>query len=418
MEKIRIEGGIPLNGEVRIQGSKNTALPVMAAALLHEGTCVLENCPRIADVFCMEKILQALGAVTCWEGHRLILDCSHLTGIRVPAGFAGQMRSSIMLLGSMLGRMGGLKIAYPGGCTIGRRPINWHLQVMKEMGASVTEDQEGLYASCGRLEGTALRLPFPSVGATENALLAAVRARGTTVISGCAREPEILHLCDFLAELGVPLWGAGTGCIRVEGGARLRDAVFSIPPDRIVAGTYLYAGAATRGRVDLQEAPVEEMGAILAAYEKMGGQYSISSGTLRTNSAFLCRPIPWVRTESYPGFPTDMQSALLTVLCTVPGRSVICETIFEDRYKVVPELWKMGADISLTGRRACVRGGPRLAGTGVTARELRGGAALVLAGLAAEGVTQLEGWQFVKRGYEDLLENLQALGGRIFKEHG
>lgn len=418
MEKIRIEGGIPLNGEVRIQGSKNAALPVMAAALLHEGICILENCPRIADVFCMEKILQALGVVTAWEGHRLILDCSHLTGIRVPAGFAGQMRSSIMLLGSMLGRMGGLKIAYPGGCTIGRRPINWHLAVMKEMGASITEDEEGFCAYCDHLEGTIVRLPFPSVGATENALLAAVRAQGVTVIHGCAREPEILHLCRFLRKLGVPLTGMGSSCIRVEGGARLKDTVFSIPSDRIVAGTYLYAGAITRGRVDLQEAPVEEMGAILAAYEKMGGQYTINSGTLRTNSAFLCHPIPWVRTESYPGFPTDMQSALLTVLCTVPGRSVICETIFEDRYKVVPELWKMDADISLTGRKACVRGRTPLKGASVTARELRGGAALVLAGLAAEGVTQLEGWQFVKRGYEDLLENFQALGGRILKEHG
>lgn len=418
MEKIRIEGGIPLNGRIRIQGSKNAALPVMAAALLHEGVCVLEGCPRIADVFCMEKILQSLGVRTSWEGSRLTLDCSRVEGFRVPAGFAEQMRSSIMLMGSMLGRMGSLEIAYPGGCTIGQRPINWHLEALRRMGAEIWEEGDSLKAACRRLRGTAIRLPFPSVGATENALLAAVRAEGVTELCGCAREPEIGHLCRFLERLGVRVEGAGSSCIRIFGGAKLRDAVFAIPPDRIAAGTYLLAGAATRGRVALERAPAEEMGAILSVYEKMGGQYCVKDGTLETDNALLRLPVSWVRTESYPGFPTDMQSALLAALCTVPGRSVICETIFEDRYKIVPELRRMGADITLAGRKAFIRGGRRLKGAAVTARELRGGAALALAALAAEGVTEISGWHFVERGYEDLLEGLQALGGRILKEHG
>ncbi len=417
METIRIEGGIPLEGRISVQGSKNAALPIMAAAILQEGVSVLEGCPRISDVFCMEKILQALGAETSWEGHTLTLDCRQIRTVQVPAGFAGQMRSSIMLMGSMLGRVGELTIAYPGGCTIGARPINWHLEILKEMGAVILEEGERLRAVCRKLKGGRIRLPFPSVGVTENGILAAVRAEGVTVLQGCAREPEIVHLCRFLQKMGAAVEGAGTSCIRIEGGRSLQGVRFEIPRDRIAAGTYLYAGAATRGYVELEGAPVEEMGAILEVYKKMGGQYTVNGVTLRTDSALVRRPLRGIQTAGYPGFPTDMQSPLLAVLCTVPGRSQICENIFEDRYKIVPELEKMGAEIEVCGRQVCIWGGKPLRGVCTAARELRGGAALALAALAARGTTAIGGWNFVERGYEDFPGQIRRLGGRMVREH-
>lgn len=412
--EIWIEGGTPLSGEIQIQGSKNAALPMMAAALLHEGVTVLRGCPRITDVLMMEKILGSLGVETRWEENDLTLNCRRISGWKITDSCAGSMRSSVILLGSMLARQGRLTILYPGGCTIGKRPIDLHIMALSSMGAEIEEEEGRLRAiSRGRMEGAHIVFPISSVGATENALLGAVLARGTTWLENCAAEPEITHLCRFLQAMGAEISGIGTRNIRVRGVQALRDVDYQVPPDRIAAGTYLYGGAATRGRVILQGAPVEEMKSVLQVYEKMGGQWEQKGGKLVGDARNMGRAIPCLETECYPGFPTDMQSILMAVLLTVPGRSHIREQIFEDRFKVVSQLQRMGGKIDTKGRDAYIEGGSLLRGARVQAQELRGGAALVVAGLAAEGITVVEESHFIERGYENLEQMLGALGGKI-----
>ena len=413
MDRIRVEGGRALCGSVYIQGSKNAALPVMAAAVLHRGITVLKNCPCITDVSDMERILESLGARTMRRGHVLTLDCTDIRSSCVPLEYGRRMRSSVILMGSLLGRLGKVTVPYPGGCTIGRRPVDLHLKTFGQMGIHVEERRGMLCACCKKIQPVEHLFPFRSVGATENALLAAAACRGRTVLKNCAMEPEIGHLCHFLRKMGVSIRGMGTDCLVVEGGGPLRDTEFTIPPDRIAAGTYLFAGAATRGRVTLHHAPVEELTSILQVYEKMGGQYYRNSGKLVTDSRRIRYPVPYLETESYPGFPTDMQSVLMSVLATIEGDSVIREQIFEERFKIVSLLNRMGARILVDGRDALIHGTSALKGQHVFAEELRGGAALVLAGLAADGVTVIENPHFIRRGYENFCENLAALGGKI-----
>lgn len=417
MDSIRIEGGKPLQGSVYIQGSKNAALPMMAAALLNEGTTVLNNCPRIADVACMEAILKHLGAKISWEGNRIEIDCSCILETCVPPEHANCMRSSVVLMGSMLGRMGRISISYPGGCTIGKRPIDIHMQVLKQMGVYIREQEGVLEAHADKIKCCETTFPKVSVGATENAVLTAVAAEGTTVLHNCAVEPEITHLCGLLTAMGAEIEGIGTKTLRITGGRVLHDAEYTVPADRIVAGTYLYAGAITRGAVTLINPPLGELGAILAVYEKMGGQYQVNGGKLVTDSARISKPVPFIQTEIYPGFPTDMQSILMAVLATVEGKSTIREELFEDRFKVVSLLNQMGARIQLDSRDALIEGGAELKGCRVFAEELRGGAALILAGLAAEGTTVVENPHFIERGYEDICRVITALGGTIERKY-
>lgn len=413
MDRIRIEGGRALCGSVYIQGSKNAALPVMAAAVLHRGVTVLKNCPRITDVCDMERILQRLGAKSSWEGHTLTLDCRNIEGTCVPMEYGSRMRSSVILMGSLLGRMGEVTVPYPGGCTIGRRPVDLHLKAFGQMGVHVEERQGMLYASGSKIRPAEYLFPFRSVGATENAILAAAAGDGETVLKNCAIEPEIVHLCRFMDKMGVQIKGKGTDCLIIKGGTKLKDTEFDIPPDRIAAGTYLFAGAITRGQVILADAPEEELDSILQVYKKMGGQYYWNSGKLVTDSRHVQYPVSYVETASYPGFPTDMQSVLMSVLTTVKGDSVIREQIFEERFKIVSLLNRMGARILVDGRDALIHGTETLKGQHVFAEELRGGAALVLAGLAAKGVTVIDNPHFIRRGYENFCENLAALGGNI-----
>ncbi|HIS26425.1 MAG TPA: UDP-N-acetylglucosamine 1-carboxyvinyltransferase [Candidatus Pullilachnospira intestinigallinarum] len=409
-----IEGGRPLLGCARIQGSKNAALPMMAAAILHEGEVALHNCPRIADVFSMERILQSLGAETCWEDHTLRISCRNLRGYEIDREDAASMRSSVMLMGSLLGRQGRVRIAHPGGCTIGARPIDLHLGVFRAMGAVVEEQGEMLEARTGgELFGTRICFPISSVGATENGILAAVKARGTTLLENCALEPEITHLCHFLQAMGAEIGGIGTRKLRIRGVRILRDVRFAVPPDRIVAGTYLYAAAATRGKVTLSDAPVEEISSILRVYEKMGGQWEYNGGKLIADASGVERMVKYTRTQCYPGFPTDMQSVLMAVLLTIPGKGRIREEIFEDRLKTAGELKKLGGQIHTAGRDAWITGGEPLTGARVEARDLRGGAALAVAALAASGTTVIGNAGFVERGYEAIDADLTALGGRI-----
>ena len=414
MELYEIEGGIPLNGEVRIQGSKNAVLPMMAAAVLQRGCVCLQHCPDIAVVVCMEQILQSIGAKVWREDQDLYIDCGQIhTGV-IPGAYADKMRSSVILMGALLGRTGNIQISYPGGCTIGKRPIDLHLAVLKALGVKIEEHDGVLYGFCKKMTGGYYHFPKVSVGATENAILAAVSAEGITVLENCAREPEIIHLCHFLETMGANIEGAGENKIRIEGRKELHGTQFQVPSDRIVAGTYLLAGAATRGKVTLIDAPVLEMQALLSLYLKMGGQYEVSSGKLIADSRFLRYPVEDLKTGCYPGFPTDLQSPLLAVCSTVQGKSRIEETIFEDRYKAAEQMKHMGADIQIKDSVAEIYGG-NLSGTLVCAEDLRGGAALVLAGLAAEGITRISGIGYVERGYQDIGKDIRALGGKIYR---
>lgn len=412
MDLYQMEGGYPLSGNVRIQGSKNAVLPMMAAALLQRGTVVFHHCPRIADVWCMEEILKSVGARTRWCRDSLLIDCSNIYSGEIPGAYADKMRSSVFLLGSFLPRYGQISISYPGGCTIGRRPIDLHLAVLKALGVEIHEDSRGLHARAGRLTGCRYCFPRISVGATENAVMAAVVAAGVTCLSNCAREPEIIHLCRFLRAMGARIKGEGTGEILIKGVCRLHPAEFSVPSDRIVAGTYLFAGAATRGKIALESAPVEEMEAVLGVYQKMGGQYQVKSGTLVTDSSRVRKAVPFLETAGYPGFPTDLQSPMAAVCATLEGSSRIRETIFEDRYKAAMQMRKMGADIQKCGDVLEIKGGS-LHGACVSAEDLRGGAALVVAGLAAEGSTEIDELTYIDRGYEHIEKDITLLGGRI-----
>lgn len=415
MKGIRVVGGIPLNGEVRIQGSKNAALPLMAAALLNKGTTILYGCPKIADVFAMEEILRLLGAKTAWQKHTLEINTEFVTKTQVDEEQGRKMRSSIILLGSLLGRFGEGAVPQPGGCIIGKRPIDLHLEALKKMGAEILENQGQIFAKTTGLKGCRLKFPFVSVGATQNAVLAAVLAKGTTVLEGCSREPEVYALCDFLKKAGAKIEGAGTSRLLITGVEKLHDVEFHVPKDRIAAGTYLCASAITRGACTLLDAPVEEMGAVLEAYKKMGGQYTCNSGKLTLCSFYADRPLEYLQTQVYPGFPTDLQSVFMAVLSVAKGESKITENIFEDRFKTVSQLQAMGARIELEGNTARILPG-YLKGTDVTASELRGGAALLVAGLAAQGETYVKNCSYIERGYEDICRDLSMLGAQIFKD--
>ncbi|HCT92230.1 MAG TPA: UDP-N-acetylglucosamine 1-carboxyvinyltransferase [Lachnospiraceae bacterium] len=415
MGKILVGGDVCLKGEIPVQGSKNAALPIMAGAVLHKGCTVLHNCPRISDVYNMEKMLINLGAKIHWEGHTLIIDCSRICEIAVEEGLSGRMRSSVMLMGSMLGRCGRVQIGYPGGCVIGKRPIDYHLDLFADMGVNIDREGQQLILSCNGLRGVCHRFPRPSVGATENGILAAVHAEEPVVLENCAREPEIGYLCAFLRCMGADIDGDGTDRICIGGGSRLHDGEYTIPADRIAAGTLLLSGAITRGQVNLAGAPRRDMDELLKVYEKMGGQFSWNGGTLLTDSRHVKKSVGRIVTDVYPGFPTDLQSPLMAVCCTLEGESRIRETIFEDRFRAAGQLARMGARIVTAGDEALVKGPVRLTGRTVRAQDLRGGAALVVAGLAARGQTVVECQEYIERGYESFYEEINLLGGRIVK---
>lgn len=417
MDCIQIVGGKPLKGQVSIQGSKNAALPMIAAAFLHRGVSVLKKCPRLADVFYMEKILQALGAVTWWENENLYLDCTYADGTEIPEHLSCQMRSSIILMGVLLGRNKKASMGYPGGCVIGKRPVDMHVYVLQKLGAEIVENEWILAGKCEQMQGNEISFPKRSVGATEQGILAAVLAKGNTVFHNCAMEPEIVWLCRFLREMGAKIEGEGTTCIKIVGVEELNEGNMQVPPDRIVAGTYFCAAAITRGTIEMENVPVEEMGIFLEVYRKMGGQYKGKSGKLIVDGSKVGYPVS-VETDIYPGFPTDLQSPLAAVLLTIPGKSHIRETIFEDRYKALAEMKKMGARICIRGDCADIMGGIPLKGCEVYAEELRGGAALLLAGLAAEGVTTLWGYHYILRGYACMFEELRSLGALVIKDTG
>ena len=408
--RLYIKGPQRMQGELLVQGSKNTALPILAATVLGKGIFIIHHCPRISDVEHMLELLMDAGCRVHWEGHMLILDTRELQNYRVNGGGAGKMRSTITLLGSILGRMHRVEIPYPGGCTIGKRPIDLHLRGLEQLGAVFEHQEHTLSGTVQILHGAQVYLDFPSVGATENVLLAAVLAEGTTVIHGAAMEPEIVELASFLRKMGAQVKGDGTPVITVEGVKCLHAAEYIVPSDRIVAGTYLFGALMTQGEIRLLHVPLAHLGKLPELLRQMGAEVEAEEDWIHVRMEQQCRPVPYVVTAPFPGFPTDLQSALMAALATASGMSFIEEKIFEARFQIVEELRKMGASITSDESFALVDGDARLHGAQVEAKELRGGAALIMAALAAEGETCIRGMEYVQRGYEDINGDLKKLG--------
>ncbi|MCI8692325.1 MAG: UDP-N-acetylglucosamine 1-carboxyvinyltransferase [Lachnospiraceae bacterium] len=413
MNSIRIQGGIALQGKVLIQGSKNAVLPVLAATLLTQECSCIRNCPRITDVHSMVCLLKALGCHVCWQERGIVIDSSRMREGELPQEAVTGMRSSLCLLGALLGRCNEVVMEYPGGCVIGERPIDLHLSALRQMGVEFTEKAGKLRAAAHKLHGAHIRLPFPSVGATENIILAGVMAEGDTVLEGAALEPEIRTLCRFLCCCGAWIDCAGENRLVIHGGRRLYGTDFTVPSDRIVAGTYLFGCIGAGGNVLLEHAPVEEMGAVLETARRMGGHVCVSSEGIYVQAPERPHSLELI-TAPYPGFPTDLQSVVLAVQAMGDGCSHIRETIFENRFRIVEELEKMGACIERKDSRSVtVRGVRSLHAACVEARELRGGAALVVAGLMAQGESLVRGCSYIYRGYENICRDFRELGARV-----
>lgn len=415
MDAIQIYGENSLMGQTKIQGSKNAVLPILAATLLIDGTCEIENCPDISDVRHMIRLLESMCCKVERIGQTVKIHTNNLSNCDMPPDSVCVMRSSIMLLGALLARIGSVSMQYPGGCVIGLRPIDLHLQGLRKMGVTIEENEEGFYAETKGLVGTFHKLPLVSVGATENLLLAAVLAEGETVIENAAREPEISALCEFLIKAGADIEGAGTSRLVIRGVKRLYPISYRVPADRIVAGTYLAACLCSGGEIFLQEAPCTHMQSVVQTAERMGAKLRKSADGLLIICKERRKALSKLQTNSYPGFPTDLQSVFLTAMTVAEGRSVIEETIFENRFRTVSELQKMGAYIQIQSNQVVIDGTERLQGAVIQAEELRGGAALVIAGAAAEGVTIVTNRHFIERGYEDICFDLQNLGIRCQK---
>lgn len=413
MSEIQIHGGTALRGEVKIQGSKNAVLPILAATILIKGTCIIKNCPDISDVTLMMKLLCSIGCTVLREQNDIVVDAIQIQENRLPKEYVTGMRSSVMMMGALLGRTGEVSLDYPGGCVIGERPIDIHKEALERLGVVFSEREIGMSAKVRELTGTEIKLRFPSVGATENVLLASVLAKGTTVLYNCAKEPEIVSLARFLNQAGADICGAGSDTILIKGVDSLNPVIYKVESDRIVAGTYLYAVAAAGGEAVLRDAPAEYMKQVLLQAKESGCSILCRQNDIQVSRTEQIRPAPYLETDVYPGFPTDLQSMLLVVLSLAKGNSIICENIFNNRFRAALELNRMGADIRIDGKLARIRGGCRLKGRSVIAEDLRGGAALVIAGLCAQGDTLVHNNQFVDRGYEDICRDFQLLGANI-----
>ncbi|MBQ9964227.1 MAG: UDP-N-acetylglucosamine 1-carboxyvinyltransferase [Clostridia bacterium] len=415
MSKLVIEGGRRLSGVIHIHGAKNSALPILAAAYLAQGPCEIENCPLLSDVQAAGKILQHLGCTVEREEHTMRVDASEASGFTVPDGLMREMRSSIVFLGAIAARTGKAELSFPGGCELGPRPIDQHLSALRQLGLQICE--EGGRLECrvkGRLTGCPISLSFPSVGATENILLAAVTARGTTTIINAAREPEIVDLCDFLCACGAHIRGAGEGTIVIDGVERLHGCRHRVIPDRIETATYMGAAAITGGSLLLKQVKSEHVQAIIPVFEEAGCQVAVWGDELLISAPGRLRRVHTVRTLPYPGFPTDAQALMMAPMCVADGTSVFIETIFESRYKHVCELMRMGAQIKVEGRVAVVEGVAELFGAPVECTDLRGGAALVLAALAANGTTEITQLHHLERGYEAMAQTFCGVGAAAY----
>ncbi|MDE7362361.1 MAG: UDP-N-acetylglucosamine 1-carboxyvinyltransferase [Oscillospiraceae bacterium] len=413
--KLIVNGGRRLEGELRVHGAKNSALPLLSATVLAHGETVLHNCPQLTDVDAACRILTHLGCRCRRSGNTVTVDALNVSGSEIPDTLMREMRSSIVFLGAVLGRAGRCRLSFPGGCELGARPIDLHLAALRQMGAEISEEHG--YLDCtapGGLHGAKITLSFPSVGATENILLAATAAKGFTEIHNAAREPEIADLAECLNKFGARVDGAGESVITVEGTPRAEPCEHSVIPDRIVAGTYLCAAAITRGELILTGCEPRHMNGFIPVLEAMGARvYTYGGGKLYMSCKKRLSAPPTIRTMPYPGFPTDIQAPFTALCCTAEGTSVFVETIFENRFRHVSELVRLGASIKTEGRVCVVQGVKRLSGAKVCAAELRGGAALVTAALAAEGTSEITGLGYIDRGYESIEGALRSVGADI-----
>ncbi|MCL2088262.1 MAG: UDP-N-acetylglucosamine 1-carboxyvinyltransferase [Oscillospiraceae bacterium] len=414
MERLYIQGGKRISGEIDVQGAKNSALPLLAATILTEGKSVLHNCPDLSDINAACKILSYLGCDVTYSGNTVTVDAANITNTDIPESLMSEMRSSIVFLGALAARVGKTKLCFPGGCELGPRPIDLHLSSLRQLGLDIKEEHG--YLDCHRtkrLRGAKIMLSFPSVGATENIMLASVTADGETIITNAAGEPEIVDLADYLNKCGAKITGAGESTVIIKGVDNLQGTEHSVIPDRIVASTYLCAGAITGGELLIKKCNPTHIESVLPVLEQTGCKIITGADNIYIRAPERLCHMETVRTMPYPGFPTDAQAPLMPLAVIANGTSVFVENIFESRYKQVSELRKMGADIRIEGKVAVIEGVDRIYGANVRATDLRGGASLIIAGLAAEGETVISDIYHIDRGYERIEDNLRSIGAKI-----
>lgn len=414
MDKLVIEGGAPLKGEIRVSGSKNAALPILLASILVEGEVRLTNVPNLRDIITTLKLLELLGCRAEYSDGDVLLHSCDLKP-EAPYDLVRTMRASVLCLGPLLARLGRARVAMPGGCAIGARPVDMHLKGLEQMGAVFELESGDIIGNCDRLQGAHIHLDFPTVGGTEHLIMAATLAQGETVIENAAREPEIQDLAEFLNACGARITGHGTSVVRIEGVESLHGCTYRVMPDRIEAGTYLVAAGMTKGELTLRDCPVDALDAVIAKLREMG---MFIEGDRDLLTASVDGPLHCVdlSTRPYPGFPTDMQAQIMALMCVSRGAGVITEGIFENRFMHVQELARLGAHITLSGQSAMVRGVDALKGATVMASDLRASACLVLAGLAATGRTDVRRIYHLDRGYEQMEVKLAGVGARIRRE--
>ncbi len=415
MSKFIIQGGKKLEGEINISGSKNAALPIIAATVLNSGTTTLYNVPDIQDVNTMFEILKKIGAIIKRKNNKIIINTNKIHIYEIPDDLMRQMRSSVILAGALLGKYHKARFSCPGGCDIGSRPIDLHLKGFEKLGVNIKEEYGEIYCDAEKIIGTQIHLDFPSVGATENIILAACLGEGSTVITNAAREPEIEDMIKYLNKMGAKINGSGTDKIEIIGVKKLSEVSYNIMPDRIEAGTYLVAGAITSGNIKLLNVDSQHIEPILNKLDGANCRLNINKNEIEIIAPKRVKSVD-IKTMPYPGFPTDMQSIFGALLITAKGTSVITENIFESRYKYAQELIRMGAKINVEGRTAIIKGTKKIQGANVIATDLRGGASLVIAGLYAKGVTQVDNIHYILRGYEKMDEKLKKLGAKIYIE--
>jgi len=416
MEHFVINGGCKLSGTIEADTAKNAVLPIIAATILTDEEVILTNLPLISDVQKMFEILRLMGAFVKREGRTAVIKTAGLSNLEIPSGLAKEIRSSIFMLGPLLSKYKQARVAYPGGCDIGSRPIDLHLSGLKDLGVDISEDYGFINCDASNMKGGVVHLDFPSVGATENIMMSAVLIKGETTILNAAKEPEIVDLANFINQIGGKIKGAGTSTITITGVDKLSGTTYRPMSDRIITGTYLIAGAMTKGNIKITNANYQDVYALLNKLRNAGCEIDYDNNSISINSTK--RPIACasIETQPYPGFPTDLQAQMLALQTISDGISVVTENMFETRFKHVPELIKMGAKVTTKDRMAIVRGVPTLYGAEVVAHDLRGGASLVLAGLVAKGKTTVLSPMYVDRGYERFEEKLRSLGADIIRK--